>query len=117
MFGIENGYPFPDCTVHGRAFDVNGLVRNTIWKRTRPEIQTEYTMFAVVRDPARRFVSGYANCVAHYKELSAGAARPELEKRGLAPDPDLETFVANFRGYCACSKSCPPFPAAAGLHR
>ena len=99
MFHIENGFPFPEFTVQGKPFDVNVLLRNTLWKRVRPEIKEEYRLFAMIRDPARRFVSGFANRVGHYRELSEQAAGPELEKRGLAPDPDLDTFVAHYKAY------------------
>ena len=105
MFQIENGFPFPDCTIQGTPFDVNSLARNSLWKRVRHAHLEEYDRFVVVRDPVKRFLSGFSNRVGHYRELSESAAGPELERLGLQPDPDLETFVSKFKPYCKASKS------------
>jgi len=59
----------------------------------------------MIRGPARRFVSGYANRVFHYRELSARAAGKALDRKGFAPDPDLASFAGKFRAYLACYRT------------
>ncbi|WP_373355991.1 sulfotransferase family 2 domain-containing protein [Pseudoroseicyclus sp. CXY001] len=56
---------------------------------------------AVVRDPVRRFLSGFGNRVGHHGDLAAGLGdRLLIRLAGLDPAPDIEAFTRDFRGYC-----------------
>jgi hypothetical protein len=105
LFHAENGFPFRDYSVQGARVDANMLAHNFRFSRVDHAGLSEYRRFALLRDPVRRFLSGYSNRVVHYRELSIEAAGPQLLREGLPPDPDLGTFVDNYVGYLRCSKS------------
>lgn len=105
LFHAENGFPFRDYSVQGMQFDANALAANYRFNRVDHAPLTEYRRFALVRDPVKRFLSGYSNRVLHYRELSIEAAGQDLLREGLPPDPDIGTFVENYVGYLRCSKN------------
>jgi hypothetical protein len=105
LFHVENGMPFRHFVVQGQPMDANSLVYNYRFNRNNHAALTGYRRFAVLRDPVRRFLSGYSNRVLHYRELSVEAAGKELLQEGLPPDPDLGTFIENYVGYLRCSRS------------
>jgi hypothetical protein len=105
LFHVENGFPFRDHWVQGERFDANRLTTNYRYSRVDQTSLKGLRRFALVRDPITRFLSGYSNRVLHYRELSIEAAGRQLLREGLAPDPDLATFLDNYVGYLSCSKS------------
>lgn len=104
LFHAENGFPFRDYSVQGTRVDANMLAANYRFDRIDHEAITGYRRFALVRDPVKRFLSGYSNRVLHYRELSIEAAGRHLLREGLPPDPDIATFAENYIGYLRCSK-------------
>lgn len=104
LFHAENGFAFRDYSVQGARVDANMLAANYRFNRIDHSELEGYRRFALVRDPVRRFLSGYSNRVLHYRELSIEAAGRDLLREGLPPDPDIETFVENYIGYLRCSK-------------
>jgi hypothetical protein len=84
--------------------DANMLVANYRFNRMDHGAVAQCRRFALLRDPVRRFLSGYSNRVLHYRELSIEVAGQDLLREGLPPDPDLGTFVENYVGYLRCSK-------------
>lgn len=104
LFHAENGFAFRTYSVQGAPVDANVLVANYRFNRVDHEALADYRRFALVRDPVKRFLSGYANRVLHYRELSIEAAGRQLLSEGLPPDPDIATFVENYVGYLRCSK-------------
>ena len=90
--------------MQGARIDANMLAANYRFNRVDHSEFEGFRRFALVRDPVRRFLSGYSNRVLHYRELSIEAAGRELLHEGLPPDPDIETFVENYIGYLRCSK-------------
>jgi hypothetical protein len=104
LFHAENGFAFRDYSVQGQRVDANMLMANYRFNRVDHAPLEDYRRFALVRDPVKRFLSGYSNRVLHYRELSIEAAGKELLREGLAPDPDIATFVENYIGYLRCSK-------------
>lgn len=104
LFHAENGFPFRDYRVQGMPIDANALVANYRFNRIDHAPLADFRRFALVRDPVKRFLSGYSNRVLHYRELSIEAAGQDLLREGLPPDPDLGTFVENYVGYLRCSK-------------
>jgi hypothetical protein len=104
LFHAENGFPFRDYSVQGARVDANMLAANYRFNRIDHDELKEYRRFALVRDPVKRFLSGYSNRVLHYRELSIEAAGRELLREGLPPDPDIATFIDNYIGYLRCSK-------------
>ncbi len=104
LFHAENGFPFRDYSVQGARVDANMLAANYRFNRTDHDALRGYRRFALLRDPVKRFLSGYSNRVLHYRELSIEAAGPQLLSEGLPPDPDLATFVDNYIGYLRCSR-------------
>ena len=104
MFHTENGFPFRAYAVQGVRVDANTLVANYRFNRADHDALRGYRRFALLRDPVKRFLSGYSNRVLHYRELSIEAAGQRLLSEGLPPDPDLGTFVENYLGYLRCSR-------------
>ena len=104
LFHVENGFPFREYVVQGTSVSANALLANYRFNRVNHKPLEGYRRFALVRDPVKRFLSGYSNRALHYRELSVEAAGKDLLREGLAPDPDLGTFVENFVGYLKCSK-------------
>jgi hypothetical protein len=104
LFHAENGFPFRDYRVQGMPVDANALVANYRFNRIDHAPLADFRRFALVRDPVKRFLSGYSNRVLHYRELSIEAAGQDLLREGLPPDPDLGTFLENYVGYLRCSK-------------
>lgn len=105
LFHAENGFAFRDHVVQGRRIDANALAVNYRFSRLQEDEMRGLRKYALLRDPVRRFLSGYANRVLHYRELSIEAAGRALLREGLPPDPDIATFVENYAGYLRCSKS------------
>ena len=103
LFHLENGFAFRDYTVQGKVVDANELVKNTRWKAFDPNTIAGFETIAVIRDPVRRFLSGYSNRVLHYRELSIEKAGSALEEMNLPPDPDIDDFVENFHSYKTAS--------------
>lgn len=104
LFHVENGFPFRDYSVQGARVHANTLVVNYRFNRVDHAPLAAYRRFALLRDPVKRFLSAYSNRVLHYRELSIEAAGQHLLREGLAPDPDIATFVDNYVGYLRCSK-------------
>lgn len=104
LFHVENGFPFRDYSVQGAPVDANMLAANYRFRRVDHAQIEGYRRFALLRDPVSRFLSGYSNRVLHYRELSIETAGRQLLSEGLAPDPDIATFVENYVGYLRCSK-------------
>ncbi|MBF9048124.1 sulfotransferase family 2 domain-containing protein [Rhodobacterales bacterium LSUCC0031] len=104
LFHVENGIAFRPFLVQGKPMDANALVANYRFNRTDHAGLSQYRRFALLRDPVKRFLSGYANRVLHYRELSIEAAGQALLQEGLPPDPDLATFVENYVAYLRCSQ-------------
>ena len=104
LFHAENGFPFRDYSVQGARVDANMLAANYRFNRIDHAELADFRRFALVRDPVKRFLSGYSNRVLHYRELSIEAAGRELLQEGLPPDPDIATFIENYVGYLRCSK-------------
>ena len=104
LFHAENGFAFRDFLVQGHPMDANKLTANYRFNRVDHGALEGYRCFALLRDPVRRFLSGYSNRVLHYRELSIEAAGQDLLREGLPPDPDIATFLDNYIGYLRCSK-------------
>lgn len=104
LFELENGFAFRPYRVQGTEISANNLVANTRFRGVDHDAIAGWRRFAVVRDPVKRLLSAYSNRVLHYKELSVAAAGEALRKKGLAADPDVETFFANIDGYRGVSK-------------
>ncbi|MEX2435867.1 MAG: sulfotransferase family 2 domain-containing protein [Balneolaceae bacterium] len=65
--------------------------------------QSEFTRFAIVRDPVERLISCYRNRVVDQGDLQADLSA--LKKMKLSAEPDLSTFVVNLKEYQMASKS------------
>jgi hypothetical protein len=104
LFHAENGFAFRDFSIQGHRVDANKLTANYRFNRVDHGALEGYRRFALLRDPVKRFLSGYSNRVLHYRELSIEAAGRDLLREGLPPDPDIATFLDNYIGYLRCSK-------------
>ena len=63
-----------------------------------------YRWFCVIRDPIRRFLSGYTNRIEHNDDLKH-TDPAVLKAAGLSRTPDLEEFIARLEQYCAINLS------------
>lgn len=61
------------------------------------------TIFTVIREPVQRLISCYRNRVVDLKDLEKN--KPELYKRNLPLEPDLNTFVLRLEEYRVANKS------------
>ena len=104
LFHAENGFAFRDYSVQGARIDANMLAANYRFNRIDHGALADFRRFALIRDPIKRFLSGYSNRVLHYRELSIEAAGRDLLREGLPPDPDIGTFIENYVGDLRCSK-------------
>ena len=103
LFELENGRPFEPYRVQGKEIDANAILTNFRFDRVDHEALAGFHRIAIIRDPVRRFLSAYTNRVLHYRELSEDVVGDKLAKRGLTPDPDLDTFVDNITRYTKVS--------------
>lgn len=69
----------------------------------RLEKASDFTKFAVVRDPVERLISCYRNRVVDLGDLQSDAVT--LQRMNLSAEPDLNTFVLNLKKYREASKS------------
>ncbi|WP_226778982.1 sulfotransferase family 2 domain-containing protein [Oceaniglobus trochenteri] len=104
MFRAENGFPFRPYRVEGREMDENSICRNTKFSNVDHGALEGFERIAILRDPVRRFLSAYSNRVLHYRELSEKAVGRKLRQHGLAPDPDIDTFVDHIDEYRRVSR-------------
>jgi hypothetical protein len=109
LFEVENGFSLRPYRFEGKDVDLNTLanrlVVNNRFRLVDHKAIAEFDRIALVRDPIRRVLSAFSNRVLFYRELSQEAAGQELEIAGLAPDPDIDVFMANIEAYRTCSKS------------
>ncbi|NHB75592.1 sulfotransferase family 2 domain-containing protein [Rhodobacter calidifons] len=109
LFELENGFPLMPYQVQGCVHDLNTvanqLVVNNRFRLVDHAAIADFERIALVRDPVRRLLSAYSNRVLHYRELSEEAAGPALAAADLAPDPDIDLFMANIARYMQISKS------------
>jgi len=87
---------------------------HSYFRERHADISGAQFRFVVVRDPIKRFLSGYANRVVASKELSrefisklAIASRLDLDK--FPYDPDLPTFIRQFDTYRQIPTIAHPF--------
>ena len=63
-------------------------------------------VFAIVREPASRFLSAYSNRIFHHDDMrSQPSRRIATAAFGLNPQPDIEEFCARFHLYYAVNDS------------
>jgi hypothetical protein len=109
LFELENGFPLQAFKVQGVLQDLttlaNRLVVNNRFRLIDHAALAGFERIALVRDPVRRVLSAYGNRVVHYRELSEETAGPALAEAGLAPDPDIDLFMARILDYMRCSVS------------
>lgn len=109
LFELENGFPLQAFKVQGVLQDLttlaNRLVVNNRFRLIDHAALAEFERIALVRDPVRRVLSAYSNRVVHFRELSEETAGPALAAAGLAPDPDIDLFMARILDYMRCSVS------------
>lgn len=100
FFALENGFDFPEMFVNGRRVVVHNIgLQTSLFDGFPKEAYEDYFRFTVIRDPIRRLLSVYSNRV-----LAANQLSPKWVKgSGLAPRPDLTTFLENFEAYRAAS--------------
>lgn len=69
----------------------------------RIELASDFTRFAVVRDPVERLISCYRNRVVDLEDLKENES--SLKKVGLNAMPDINTFVLNLKEYRKANKN------------
>lgn len=119
LFQVENGRPFEPFVANGRSFHIHRLYPSVKFKHLPHDRIADHARFALVRDPIRRFLSAFSNCVLHHRELSAEKAGAELTARGLKPDPELAEFIDHLSDYAAAVPSidhhCAPMVRFLGM--
>lgn len=105
FFQLENGMPFKNSIRNGSAFHIHSYYSTTPFRKIPPQKADALWKFAVIRDPAKRLVSCYANRVVHYNELGNGRLSLAMIEMGAAPNPSLEYFIENLETYMSASAS------------
>lgn len=72
--------------------------RTTPYRGYEPVLYFGTRWFCIVRDPVRRFLSGYGNRILHHDDLKRSKAG-QLEALGLPRHPDLNEFALNLEKY------------------
>ena len=100
FFELENGFPFQPYVANGMERHIhNSAYASRLFQEHPAKHRTDLWRICFVRDPIARLLSAYSNRVLHHNELSEQAAGAKLDALGLAPRPDLETFVDNLADY------------------
>lgn len=100
FFEVENGFAFRDYRASGRFRHIHNAAYPTLlFDDHQQKNNKDLWRATFVRDPIARLLSAYSNRVLHHNELSEQAAGAKLDALGLAPRPDLETFVDNLTDY------------------
>lgn len=98
---------YPKLLFHPKIVTDNNV--HDFWGYTREEIDpyllAEYFKFTVVRDPVKRFISGYRNRILHHQYLkNSKFVKVNISELGLQEDPEVNFFVQNIKEYMKCSK-------------
>ncbi|WP_416916675.1 MAG: sulfotransferase family 2 domain-containing protein [Roseicyclus sp.] len=118
LFHAENGFAFRDYSVQGARVDANMLAANYRFNRIDHSELEGYRRFALVRDPVRRFLSGYSNRVLHYRELSIEAAGQRPAARGFAARSRHRDLCRELHRLPALFEAAgTAFPETAKVHR
>ncbi|WP_157933077.1 sulfotransferase family 2 domain-containing protein [Roseovarius salinarum] len=99
LFEVENGRSFEPFVANEKKRDVHNLYPGKLFTDLPMKRLELCDRYAVVRDPVARFLSCYSNRVVFYKQLSEKHLPEEALAEGLVPDPDIHTFVRDFRNY------------------
>ena len=99
LYHVENGFPYRESYVQGYKSDANSLIRNRRFRRAFQTNYQDFRRYALLRDPVRRFLSGYSNKVIAERVLSLEKLDERVPGHGLEPDPTLEEFVDQFADY------------------
>lgn len=106
FFEAENGRPFEPFVVNGRPRHIHNAAYAATLHADLPLARlTDMHRVAVIRDPIERLISAYRNRVRHHRELAHERAPARFAETGLAPDPDLGTFVDRLEDYADLSAS------------
>ncbi|MDA7429585.1 sulfotransferase family 2 domain-containing protein [Primorskyibacter aestuariivivens] len=106
FFEAENGFAFQDYQANGQDKHIHNAAYPTMLRTEYPENQiADFLRVAVIRNPIRRLLSAYGNRVVLHRELSEEKAGPALQRLGLSPDPDLDSFVDNLEAYAEAHAS------------
>lgn len=106
FFKVENGREFSAFKGNGKYYHVHNAVYPTMLRNNFPDnLISNFYRVAIVRDPILRFLSAFGNRVVAHQELSEAKMGHKLKGLGLAPDPDLDTFIDQLEGYSEASAS------------
>lgn len=100
FFQLENERSFEIFWANGKAYNVHTIYPSRYFQRGyKPEQFRDHFRFLIVRDPVKRFLSSYSNRVLHYKNLARWNLPREALDAGVAPDPDLSSFIEHLETY------------------
>ena len=99
LFEVENGRDFVPFQRNGQEFHIHNVYQSTVFDPRLKERLATYRRLLLVRDPIQRFLSAYSNRVVHHRELSSEKSHKNLVAHDLAPNPNLQEFVAKIRQY------------------
>lgn len=85
---------------NGKRRDVHRIYNSTTFKVSSVVRFAHRRWFCVVRDPVKRFLSGYTNRLYHHHDLSKTDDAVFTEK-GLSRKPELDEFVYRLEDYMA----------------
>ena len=99
LYELDHGYPF-DRAAHGGKSVHDLYPSRANMTPDRVDALSDYWRFTVVRDPAKRILSVYANRIFQHRDLMQGRlVRPRAWLTGLDLEPDPDTFVCQIERY------------------
>ena len=94
----------PISSETGKSMHVHKVFVTTQFTWRLPIRQRDKRWFCVVRDPVKRFLSGYTNRLFHHKDLKK-VSDADLAAKGLVREPELDEFVFRLEDYMATSRA------------
>ena len=99
FFRIENGFAFQRFTANGQDWNIQRVYNSGLRETFNEARIKDYRRITMVRDPVRRFLSGYTNRVVFHYYADDLAIKAVVYLRKPTPNPELDEFIDLFEQY------------------